>query len=443
MSRLSALALALVAIAAPARGDEFQSLFNGTDLTGWEGNPKLWSVKDGCIVGQTDGKIPDNTFLLWKGTAGDLELHAKFRMKGGNSGIQYRSKHLKDRGDFVVGGYQADMDADNSHTGILYEEKGRGILAQRGEKIVIAANGDRFVVGSTGEPAKLLHDINSDGWNEYVLVATGNKLTHTINGSLMVEIVDHQADKRAMDGVIALQLHRGFDMVVEFKDIKLKKLPAGKVLAPEDTPIPAGAKKYPGPKPKPAAPKPAVAPPAVRDRTPQPLAKTATKWIWLGPAGKDQTVYLRREFSFARGATAARLIATGDDSVTVYLDGKEVTSASDWSKPVFKDVTSDLGGESSPRLKGGRHVLAAKGYNKSGKAGVLIRLVIESASDDAAAIATDETWRASDKLVTGWAGLDFNDKSWAAATVVANLGDKPWAKLTDGTLATAAGVKLR
>ena len=66
-----------VAATAPARGDEFQSLFNGKDLTGWEGDPKLWSVKDGAIVGETDGKIPDNTFLIWKGTAGDFELHAK------------------------------------------------------------------------------------------------------------------------------------------------------------------------------------------------------------------------------------------------------------------------------------------------------------------------------------------------------------------------------
>ena len=225
----------------PAFADEFQPLFNGKDLTGWEGNPNLWSVKDGAIFGQTDGR--SHTFLIWKGTAGDFELHAKFKMKGGNSGIQYRSKQVKEAGDFVVGGYQADMDADNKYTGILYEERGRGILALRGEKVIIAANGDRYVVGSTGDPKKLAAAINPAEWNDYVIVASGNKVTHAINGMTTIEVIDHQANKRALDGIIALQLHKDHVMTVEFKDIQLKKLPAGKILTPEETPIPPGTKK--------------------------------------------------------------------------------------------------------------------------------------------------------------------------------------------------------
>lgn len=218
-------------------------LFNGKDLTGWRGDTKLWSVHDGAIVGQTDGKIPANTFLIWDGSASDFELRAKFRLKGGNSGIQYRSKQLKDAGNFVVSGYQADIAADERYTGILYEERGRGILAERGQKIVIGPNGDRFLVGTTGDSARLKAAIKSGEWNDYLIVANGNKLTHSINGLLMIEIVDHQASKRAMDGVIALQLHRGSPMVVEYKDIVLKPLPPGKILAPEETPIPADAKK--------------------------------------------------------------------------------------------------------------------------------------------------------------------------------------------------------
>jgi hypothetical protein len=243
MSRLGSLALVAVTFIAPARGDEFQSLFNGKDLTGWEGNSRLWSVKDGAIVGQTDGKIPTNTFLLWTGTAADFELHARFRMKGGNSGIQYRSKHIKDAGNFVVGGYQADMDAENAYTGILYEERGRGILALRGERVVIMPNGDKYVVGTTGDPAKILASIKPSEWNDYVIVARGNKVTHAINGQTTVEVVDHQAARRSLDGIIALQLHKDYSMTVEFKDIRLKKLPAGKLLSPEETPIPPGAKK--------------------------------------------------------------------------------------------------------------------------------------------------------------------------------------------------------
>ncbi len=241
MSRLFVITVAFLALAAPLRADEFRSLFNGKDLTGWEGDMKLWSVKDGAIVGKTEGK--SHTFLIWKGTAADFVLHAKFRLHGGNSGIQYRSKWVKEAGDFVVAGYQADMDAENKFTGILYEERGRGILALRGEKVVITANGDRYVVGSTGDPKKLTAAIKSEQWNDYVIVASGNKLTQSINGAPMIEVIDHQVAKRALDGIIALQLHKGYVMTVEFKDIQLKTLPAGKILSPEETPIPLGAKK--------------------------------------------------------------------------------------------------------------------------------------------------------------------------------------------------------
>jgi hypothetical protein len=108
---------------------------------------------------------------------------------------------------------------------------------------VIAANGDKFVVGALGDSKKLAAGIKPNDWNDYVIIASGNKLTQSINGQPMIEVVDHQVNKRALDGIIALQLHKGFVMTVEFKDIELKKLPAGKILTPEETPIPAGAKK--------------------------------------------------------------------------------------------------------------------------------------------------------------------------------------------------------
>src|SRR5580765_1217433 len=106
----------------------FKSLFNRKDLSGWDGNPKFWSVKDGAITGQTtdDNKTDGNTFLIWKdGTVDDFELRLSYKIVGGNSGIQYRSK---DKGKWVVNGYQADFEAGDTYSGILYEEGGRGIL---------------------------------------------------------------------------------------------------------------------------------------------------------------------------------------------------------------------------------------------------------------------------------------------------------------------------
>ena len=114
-----------------AGDDGFLSLFNGKDLDGWEGNPRLWRVEDGAITGQTtpDNPTKGNTFLIWRnGTVDDFELRLKYRIDGGNSGVQYRSKEVD---PWVIAGYQADIDATGKFTGILYEEKGRGILAQQ------------------------------------------------------------------------------------------------------------------------------------------------------------------------------------------------------------------------------------------------------------------------------------------------------------------------
>ena len=120
------------------------SLFNGKDLSGWDGDPTRWSVRDGAITGQTtaDRPLEHNTFLIWRGgTLEDFQLKLKFRIEGeensGNSGIQYRSKELKELGKWVLGGYQADIDLTKKNIGILYEEKMRGIIGPRGQQVML------------------------------------------------------------------------------------------------------------------------------------------------------------------------------------------------------------------------------------------------------------------------------------------------------------------
>ena len=200
----------------------FKSLFDGKTLDGWDGNPKFWRVEDGTITGQTtaDNPTKGNTFLIWQdGKPSDFELRLKFRIVGGNSGIQYRSK---DNGNWVVGGYQADFDADGKWAGILYEERGRGILAQRGNQVVINADGSKEDVGKTAEEQTILDAIKKEDWNDYRIIAKGNHLIHEINGNVTVDVTDHEEAKRAMSGVLALQLHAGPPMLVQFKDIEIK-----------------------------------------------------------------------------------------------------------------------------------------------------------------------------------------------------------------------------
>ena len=209
---------------APADKDGFAAIFDGTSLDGWEGRPEFWSVAEGAIVGQTTPEKPTkgNTFLIWKkGNVGDFELKLSYRITGGNSGIQYRSK---DHGDFVVGGYQADFEAGPTYSGIVYEERGRGILCNRGERMTIAADGKKAPGETIGNTAELQKAIKPGEWNDYTVVARGPRLQHFINGQLMSELVDEQDGKRAAEGVLALQLHAGPPMKVEFKDIRLKKL---------------------------------------------------------------------------------------------------------------------------------------------------------------------------------------------------------------------------
>jgi len=213
----------------PGQADDpgFVSIFNGTSLDGWEGKPEFWSVKDGAIVGQTTAENPTkgNTFLVWRqGLVDDFELTLQYRLTGGNSGVQYRSREFADVGPFVVGGYQGDFEAGPKFSGILYEERGRGILTLRGERITIAADGTKTPGEPIGKTEDLQKLIKPGEWNELRIVAKGPKLQHFINGQLMSETIDEQERKRSAQGILALQLHAGPPMKAEFKDIRLKRL---------------------------------------------------------------------------------------------------------------------------------------------------------------------------------------------------------------------------
>ena len=202
---------------------EAVSLFDGKSLQGWSGLSANWSVQDGAITGENkaDAPIPNNTFLVYEKPVKDFELTLEFRIMGGNSGIQYRSK-VFDKEKFIVGGYQADIDAGKRYMGINYEERGRGILAERGEIIAIDSEGKKSKVGSAGDPDALLSQVKWEDWNRYRIVAKGKTLQHFINDQLMSEVQDSESSKAATEGVLALQLHAGPPMKVQFKDIKLK-----------------------------------------------------------------------------------------------------------------------------------------------------------------------------------------------------------------------------
>ncbi|MFO0958741.1 MAG: family 16 glycoside hydrolase [Isosphaeraceae bacterium] len=226
--RLAALlagALACFALAAPAAQDaEFKPLFNGKDLTGWEGAPGSWKVVDGVVVGETTKEAPlkQNEFLIWRGgTVKNFVLKAKVRQKGNNSGIQYRSKEMPEVAKYVVGGYQCDIHPNPPYNGMLYDERNRGIVCENGQKVGIAADGKKTVTKGDIAPT------DPEGWNEYEITANGPVLIHKVNGKVAAEIRDDQDYSKRKEGILAFQIHAGPPMKVEIKDVMLKVLPDG------------------------------------------------------------------------------------------------------------------------------------------------------------------------------------------------------------------------
>lgn len=224
-------ALFFLTAAAAAEEPGFRTIFDGKSLQGWDGDQRLWRVEDGAITGQTtaENTTEKNTFLIWRGgRPADFVLRLEFNLANGNSGVQYRSREDAEKwGRWVLGGYQADIaDKTTPYTGIFYEERGRGILAQRGEQITIGADHKPQVAGKSGEPDELTAAIKSGQWNNYEIIAKGNRLRHIINGRLMVDVTDDDPQMRSMEGLIGFQLHAGPPMKVQFRNVRIKELSA-------------------------------------------------------------------------------------------------------------------------------------------------------------------------------------------------------------------------
>lgn len=223
------LTLALVCTVGAAENEPgFQTMFNGTSLDGWDGDPQHWSVVDGVIRGDsTVNRAGGNTFLIWRGgTPKNFELKLKFLMHtGNNSGVQYRSR---DDGNWSVSGYQAEVENKPGKVGFLYHEKGRGWICDVGDFEIMNEEGKRTGFGNVAdlEALKQAPYYHDKDWNEYHIIARGNHVLHYLNGYPTVELIDMDRARRPMEGVIALQVHAGSPMKVDFKDLRVKTLDA-------------------------------------------------------------------------------------------------------------------------------------------------------------------------------------------------------------------------
>jgi hypothetical protein len=196
---LLSVSFAAAQVSPAERKEGFRALFNGKNLDGWDGDPRLWRVENGEIVGSTEGvTLEANSFLITKQSFKDFVLRAQMKLRNHNSGIQFRSEALP---NWVVRGYQADA-AENNWWGSIYDERGkRGVL----------------VNGWKGKGEKL---VRAGDWNDYEITCKGEQIQVRLNGEVTAEL----QDSARLEGVIALQLHRGPAMEARFRNIRIKPL---------------------------------------------------------------------------------------------------------------------------------------------------------------------------------------------------------------------------
>ena len=205
------LPLALVAAATVTDGNPnsltreetllgFQSLFNGKDLRDWDGDPALWSVQRGVILGSSDGSpLRENSFLVSRREYTDFELRFEVKLRNGNSGMQFRSERF---GVWQVRGYQLDFAAGKGWGNLHGEGLPGGLILD-------------------GWQDKAEFAVRSE-WNEVSLRCEGNRIRIWVNGVVVNDVVDPGATR----GVLALQLHRGEAMQVEFRNIRILEIPS-------------------------------------------------------------------------------------------------------------------------------------------------------------------------------------------------------------------------
>jgi hypothetical protein len=222
--------------------DKFVSLIAAADLSGWRGDLDSWEVVDGTLIGRADGSLKANRFIVADiAPVKNFELHVDVWISaGGNSGLQYRSQERPDLGPHVVTGYQCDVVSNRAeYNGMLYEERGRRILAHTGEQVVVDAAGQPWVIASM--PVKKFAPAQ---WHHYRVLVRGNHHQHWIDDTPTVDVVDLDAKGRSLQGVLGVQVHVGPAMEVRYKNFRLKRLPDElKLLTAADAPIPEDAEK--------------------------------------------------------------------------------------------------------------------------------------------------------------------------------------------------------
>ncbi|MSR63499.1 MAG: DUF1080 domain-containing protein [Planctomycetes bacterium] len=402
MSRFFALCVVFCLVGCVADGSRSpagaRELFDGHSLAGWSGDARHWRVENGAIVGESTAANPleHTTYLAWTGgEVADFVLELEWRMQGGNSGVQFRSRASAQE---TVAGYQADLEDGPDWTGGLYEQDGRGIVTRRGERVVLDATGNSSVERfADGEALRARVDVHQ--WNRLRITASGPRLTIEVNDELFSETIDLDPAHAARRGALALQLHQGAAMRVEFRDLRLREL--GIAAAAPTRAAKAGSEAWDV------------------DGEPQ--------WIWpQGAVADGQGAWFVRDFTLSAAPAQAELWITCDNEFDAWLNGTGVATGDDWMAPLRVDV--------SAALRAGNNKLLVRGSNRESQAGLCARLTGTCTDGSAIAVESDANWRAcladeltpkDDAQLFGW----LDQVQWSAPQSFGGLEALPWAAL--------------
>ncbi len=222
----------------------YTQIFDGNTLKDWDGNPDVWRVEDGAIVGESTKEKPGgNSYISYHGiVAKDFDLKLEIKVEnGGGSGIQYRSQtglpwRRARPGDppinlnWMMTGPQADFwfpvnPSVFVWTGQFYSENTPlGILAWRGQVVESAPGQAQRLIGNIGDRSALGGYVKINDWNQYLIMARGGTFIHVINGQLMAVYVDDDASSsNNLPGMIGIEIE-GTPCKVSVRNIWLKKL---------------------------------------------------------------------------------------------------------------------------------------------------------------------------------------------------------------------------
>ena len=225
----------------------YTEMFDGATLNAWDGNPDVWKVVDGAIVGErpapasgTTASPFRQTFLVWQGgQPADFELKLEIKLEGPNadSGIQYRSfiaplsagragaPPLDPReAKWNLAGYQLDFNLNSTYVGQIAEGGGRGIIAYRGQVVRTEEGKNPRLVAELGDRLELGGYFKHNDWNQVDLIAHGDTSIGIVNGHTMVVLIDDDASKAKGKGLIGLQYSGPVGTRISFRNIRIRTI---------------------------------------------------------------------------------------------------------------------------------------------------------------------------------------------------------------------------